>query len=213
MPGARPGGPRGPAGQRADPRGPPGHPGAADCRRTACREWNTDELYELFRRAWVYRNLSRADFDRVVQFQSEGITDRAGRTRTHLHHDHSASCLRARRGTRLLALTNGGAIGEVASYRVVAEPDHTMVGTLDEDFATETQAGVIFLLGNNSWRNSLRARRRGGCQRCARGAPHDSLLAGLKRPGRTLELSEEVSHLRERPGSAVQPGCGMISAA
>ena len=60
--------------------------------------------------------------------------------------------MRGRRGARLLALTSGGAIPEVADYRVVLDPGDTFVGTLNEDFAIESHAGDIFQLGNASWR-------------------------------------------------------------
>ena len=35
---------------------------------------------------------------------------------------------------------------------MIAEPDETFVGTVDEDFAIESLAGDVFLLGNTSWR-------------------------------------------------------------
>ena len=59
--------------------------------------------------------------------------------------------LRARRGARLAALTSGGAIPDIADYRVVADPDDTFVGTVNEDWAIESMAGDIFLLGTTSW--------------------------------------------------------------
>ena len=45
----------------------------------ACREWSSDELFALCRRAAPYRNLERTTFDRVVGFLSEGLTPGAGR--------------------------------------------------------------------------------------------------------------------------------------
>ena len=60
--------------------------------------------------------------------------------------------VRGRRGARMLAITSGGAIPEVADYRVVLEPEDTFIGTLNEDFAIESNAGDIFQLGNASWR-------------------------------------------------------------
>src|SRR5262245_32897909 len=117
----------------------------------ACGEWGTDELFSLFRRAWPYRRLSRGDFDRVVQFLSEGISSSSGRGRVYLHHDQVGKRVRARPGARIVAASNGGAIPEIASYRVVAEPEQTVVGSLDEDFASQSPAGQICLLGNTSW--------------------------------------------------------------
>ena len=48
--------------------------------------------------------------------------------------------------------TSGGAIPELGDYRVVAEPEETFIGTVNEDWAVESMAGDIFLLGTTSWR-------------------------------------------------------------
>ncbi len=162
----------------------------------ACEEWGADDLYRLVRRAWPYRNLSRSDFDAVVLMQSEGLTHSSGRGRVYLHHDQVARRLRARPGARMTAATCGGAIPEIAAYRVVAEPERTLVGTVDEEFASESQAGEVFLLGNTSWRIQYV---RGGEVTVldAGGAPPSIPFWRGEAPGRTLELSEEVSRLRE----------------
>src|SRR5439155_2304500 len=161
----------------------------------ACAEWGTDDLFALFRQAWPYRNLSRTDFDRVVYFLSEGISHSSGRGRVYLHHDQVGRRVRARPGARIVAASNGGAIPEIASYRVVAEPEQTVVGTLDEDFASESQAGEIFLLGNTSWR-ILHVRGNDVTVADAKGAAPSIPFWRGEAPGRTLELSEEVSRLR-----------------
>ncbi|MSR57072.1 MAG: DEAD/DEAH box helicase [Planctomycetaceae bacterium] len=159
-------------------------------------EWSTDELFALCRRAYPYRNLARREFDRVIGFLSEGISHGSGRSKVYLHHDQVGRRVRARPGARIVAASNGGAIPEIASYRVVAEPDHTVVGTLDEDFASESQAGEIFLLGNTSWR-ILHVRGNDVTVVDAQGAPPSIPFWRGEAPGRTLELSEEVSRLRE----------------
>ena len=69
-----------------------------------------------------------------------------------MHRDAVNGKLRARRGARLAALTSGGAIPDNADYDVIAEPDNTFVGTVNEDFAIESMRGDIFLLGNTPWR-------------------------------------------------------------
>src|SRR5438309_10372903 len=83
---------------------------------------------------------------------AEGIAGRRGRYGAYLHRDRVNHKLRARRGSRLAAITSGGAIPETALFTVVAQPDGVVVGTLDEDFAVESNAGDIMLLGNSSWR-------------------------------------------------------------
>ena len=115
-------------------------------------EWRVDDLFQLCRRAHPYRDLERKEFDAVVRMLSEGISTRRGRGLAYLHHDRINGRLRARRGARLAAITSGGAIADNASYVVVAEPEGTVVGSVDEDFAVESLAGDIILLGNSSWR-------------------------------------------------------------
>src|SRR5205807_4927848 len=104
--------------------------------------------------------------------------------------------VKGRRGARLAAITSGGAIPENANYSVVAEPDGKVVGTLDEDFAVESLAGDVFLLGTSSWRIK---RVEPGRVRVedAHGAPPSVPFWNGEAPGRTIELSEAVGHVRE----------------
>src|SRR5581483_2635130 len=118
----------------------------------AARDCTEDELFDLVRGAWPYRALARSAFDAVVAMASDGIATKRGRRGALLHRDEVQRRLRGRRGTRLLALSSGGAIPDVADYRVVLDPDDTFIGTVNEDFAIESLAGDIFQLGNLSWR-------------------------------------------------------------
>lgn len=162
----------------------------------AAEDWDTDELFELCQRAYSYRNLTREHFDEVVDILSEGITSIAGRSRTYLHHDRVNRRLRARKGARITAVNNAGAIPEIDNVRVVMEPDMTVVGSVDEDFAVEGSAGDIFLLGNTSWRMQ-QLRGNDLIVSDAHGAPPTIPFWRGEAPGRTVELSEEVSRLRE----------------
>src|SRR5687767_1819896 len=102
-----------------------------------CREYTEDELYALVRGAWLYRDLERTAFDAVLAMTAEGFATRRGRRAALIHRDEVNRTLRSRRGARLLAQTSGGAIPEVADYRVMLEPDDTLIGTVNEDFAIE----------------------------------------------------------------------------
>ncbi len=161
----------------------------------AQREWGLDELYDLARDAAPYRSLSRSDFDDAIAMLSEGVATSRGRSGTFLHVDRVNGRVRARRGARLAAITCGGAIPDVAAYNVVLEPEGQIVGTLDEDFAIESMAGDVFLLGTNSWR--IR-RVESGVVRVedAHGAPPTIPFWNGEGPGRTLELSEDVCAVR-----------------
>ncbi|MFO0790068.1 MAG: DEAD/DEAH box helicase [Pirellulales bacterium] len=158
-------------------------------------EWQEDELYAMCRKAWPYRGLARADFDAIIGMLSEGIAS-GDRTGAYLHRDRINHRLRARRSARISALTSGGAIPEMADYRVVTEGERTFVGTLNEDFAMESQSGNVFQLGNASWRIVCV---RGGevIVRDAHGAPATVPFWLGEAPGRTEELSAELSRLRE----------------
>jgi ATP-dependent Lhr-like helicase len=142
---------------------------------TSCREYTEDELFALVKNAWPYRTLDRAEFDAVVAMLAEGFSTRRGRRGALIYRDEIGHRLRGRRGSQMLALTSGGAIPEVADYRMVQEPDDTFIGTLNEDFAIESAAGDVIQLGNMSWRVlQVRNDSRGGCE--GRTANH-SLLA------------------------------------
>jgi ATP-dependent Lhr-like helicase len=168
----------------------------------ACEEWDETQLYELCRRAWPYRDLARADFDAIVKMLADGVKPgtKAG---AYLHRDQINGRLRARRPARLAAITSGGAIPERGEFRVVVEGEGTFVGTVDEDFAVESLAGDIFLLGNTSWR--IRQVTAGEVIVAdAHGAPPTIPFWLGEAPGRTIELSQELSELRRELEERVQ---------
>jgi len=158
-------------------------------------DWDEGDLYDMFRRAYPYRDLEREEYDEVVRMLADGFTTRRGRRGAHIHHDEVNGRIRARRGARLAALTSGGAIPEVADYSVVLEPEGTFIGTVNEDFAIESLPGDIFQLGNASWRIM---RIESGRLRVedARGQPPTIPFWFGEAPERSPELSAAVSQLR-----------------
>jgi len=167
-----------------------------------------DALYALVRRAYPYRDLPRAEFEQVLEMLSDGIARRLGRTTALLHRDRVRGMLRGRRGARLAAITCGGAIPDTADYEVVQDPDGVTVGTVNEDFAVESLAGDIFLLGNTSWR--IRRVEAGRVRvEDAHGAPPSVPFWLGEVPGRTPELSAAVSDLRCEIAARVadRPAC------
>jgi ATP-dependent Lhr-like helicase len=160
--------------------------------------WDEDELFALVKRAYPYRNLSRETYDSVLEMLSEGIAARGGRYGAYIHRDRVNRKLRPRRGSRLAAITSGGAIPETALFTVVAEPDGIVVGTVDEDFAVESMAGDIMLLGNTSWR-IRRVEGKSGRMLVedAQGAAPTIPFWRGEAPARTQELSAHVAGLRK----------------
>jgi ATP-dependent Lhr-like helicase len=169
----------------------------------ACEDWNEPELFKLMRSAYPYRELTRKEFDDVLRMLTEGFSTRRGRRGALVHRDAVNQRLRARRGTRLVALTSGGAIADNADYRVLLEPGETFLGTVNEDFAVESMAGDVFQLGNASWRilsvNSGTVR-----VEDAHGQPPGIPFWLGEAPGRTNELSQAVSRLRSEVESRIE---------
>jgi len=186
----------------------------------AAGECCEEELFGLVRQAAPYAELARSDFDAVVELASEGVPTGRGKRMAYLHRDQVNGVLRPRRGARLAALTSGGAIPELGDYRVVAEPDDMFIGSVNEDFAVESMAGDVFLLGTHAWR--IRRVTAGEVRVTdAEGARPTIPFWTGEAPSRTAELSEEVSRLRSEvadhlgkagPASALrylQETCGL----
>jgi ATP-dependent Lhr-like helicase len=163
----------------------------------SAEEIDEDAMFALVQRAYPYRELKREEYERILAMLSEGIAAKRGRYGAYIHHDRVNRKLRARRGARLAAITSGGAIPETALFSVVLEPEGVTVGTVAEDFAVESMAGEIFLLGNASWK--IR-RVEGNSGRIlvedAHGQPPGVPFWRGEAPARTAELSQHVSELR-----------------
>lgn len=162
----------------------------------AAEEWDERALYDVFRRAMPYRELTWENYEKVLHLVSEGVSTSRGRSRVHVHRDRVNGKLKPRKGARLMALQNGGAIPDLFTYPAIAEPEEKQVGTLDEDFAIDSMPGDVFVLGSTSWRirrifdGAVRVENAHGQ------APNVPFWRG-EAPGRTDELSFEVGRLRE----------------
>jgi ATP-dependent helicase Lhr and Lhr-like helicase len=178
----------------------------------ATEEWDETALYELVRRAWPYRGLTREGFDRVVRMHVDGAPRRSLRDNgARLHRDGVNGRIRSRRGARIAALTSGGAIPDTGQYAVLAEPEGLVVGSLDEDFAIESMAGDIFLLGNESWRIRRVELGRIRVENAHGEAPNVPFWRG-EAPGRSGELSAAVGALRAEIEALLDGGLGESAA-
>ncbi len=175
----------------------------ADC---VAQPWDEDALFDTVKRAWPYRELARDEFDGLVRLHAEN-----GR-RALLHRDGVNGRVRATSRARLAALMSGGAIPDTADYQVRLEPDGTVIGTVNEDWAIESNGGDIFQLGNASWR-ILRVEP--GIVRVAdaKGQPPSIPFWLGEAPGRTRELSSALADLRETCALATRNADDPLAAA
>lgn len=159
--------------------------------------WEESALYEVLRRAQPYRDLSFGEFDEALCLLTDGIEASRGRYGAYLLRDRVHGRIQARRGARTTAVSNGGAIPDTALFAVIAQPEGVQIATLDEDFAIDSHAGDVILLGTTSWRiQRIESAGRVHVED-AHGQPPTVPFWNGEAPQRTLELSEFVSDLRE----------------
>jgi ATP-dependent helicase Lhr and Lhr-like helicase len=171
----------------------------------ACKDCQEDELYEQIRTAYPFRDLKRENFNDVITMLAEGFSTRRGRKSRYVHYDAVNKQIKARKGAKLTAVTNGGAIPDQFDYDVIMEPEGHFIGTLNEDFAFESLPGDIFQLGNTSYR-ILRVEQGKVRVQDAQGQPPNIPFWFGEAPGRSDALSHAVSRLRETINDKLQHG-------
>jgi ATP-dependent Lhr-like helicase len=119
----------------------------------AQEEIAVDELHELVRRAYPFRDLSRTQLENVLdmlagRYPSEEFAE----LRPRIVWDRVAGLVRGREGARRLAVTNAGTIPDRGLFGVHLVDGGGRVGELDEEMVYEARAGQTFLLGASTWR-------------------------------------------------------------
>ena len=171
--------------------------------------WDRDSLFEVFRRAYSYRGLTRDQFEELVAILCNGIESSRGRYGAYLMHDGIHGQLHARRGARTIAISNGGAIPDTALFNVILQPEGVQIATLDEHFAVDSSPGDVILLGNSSWRVQRIEAAGQVLVEDAHGAPPNVPFWTGEAPQRTGVLCDGVSELREAIAartSSITPG-------
>lgn len=161
----------------------------------AREEMEIADLKAMLTSSAPFADLSDVDFDDALELAARGIMTGRGRRGGHLHLDAINGRVRARPGARFAALTSGGAIPETGDYRVVLDPDGITIGALNEDFAIESSAGDVFVLGTHAWRVKKVETGVVRVVDAAGAAPTIPFWIG-EAPARTRELSEAVGDLR-----------------
>ncbi|MCB9665581.1 MAG: DEAD/DEAH box helicase [Alphaproteobacteria bacterium] len=119
----------------------------------ADREIAVDALHALVRRAGPYADLSRDALCAVLDMLSGRYpSDELADLSPAISWDRAADVLRPRKGTRLLAVLNGGTIPDRGTFPVVLGADGPRLGELDEEMVFESRSGDVIVLGASSWR-------------------------------------------------------------
>jgi ATP-dependent Lhr-like helicase len=142
---------------------------------TAMEDWAVNDLYQLVRQAYPYRDLTPAAFDAVLEmvsgrfrFESRPHAPREERDaerdvygvspaqqlsamQPRISWDRVHQRLQALPGSQRLALVHGGTIPDTGQYAVYTA-NGVRLGEVDEEFVYERRIGDTFLLGTNAWR-------------------------------------------------------------
>jgi ATP-dependent Lhr-like helicase len=111
-----------------------------------------EDLYALVTSTHSYSTLSRELLDNVLDMLDGRYPSKEfGELRARIVWDRVAGTIRARKGSRQLAIANAGTIPDRGLYAVTL-PDGRRVGELDEEMVYEARPGQVFLLGASTWR-------------------------------------------------------------
>ena len=158
--------------------------------------WDEDALFDTVRRAWPYRDVTRAQFEELIALLHNGIESTRGRYGAYVLRDRVQGQLHARRGARSIAISNGGAIPDTSLFAVMLQPENVQIATLDEHFAVDSSPGDVVLLGNTSWRIQRVDPAGKVLVEDAHGAPPSIPFWEGEAPQRTGVLSSGVGELR-----------------
>jgi ATP-dependent Lhr-like helicase len=115
-------------------------------------ECTVESIAALVRRCANFAELSDDLLYNVLDLLSGRYpSDEFNELRPRIVWDRTAGTLRAREGSKRLAVTSGGTIPDRGLYGVFL-PDGTRVGELDEEMVYESRPGETFVLGASTWR-------------------------------------------------------------
>jgi ATP-dependent Lhr-like helicase len=110
------------------------------------------ELHELVTRTHSYAELSIELLENVLDMLDGRYPSKDfGELRARIVWDRVGGTIKARKGSRQLAVANAGTIPDRGLYAVTL-PDGRRVGELDEEMVYEARPGQTFLLGASAWR-------------------------------------------------------------
>ena len=114
------------------------------------RIWNADEVYNLIKKSYCYRNLSKQDFFSVVSYLSGEYELAARNVYAKIWYDSEKREI-GKKGklARVIYMTNIGTIPDESFVNVVLNGEK--IGAIDESFLERMKKGDIFVLGGSKY--------------------------------------------------------------
>ena len=159
---------------------------------TVVEPWTVQDLGRLVRRAANFKDLPDAALTSVLDllsglYPSHDFSDLRARVNWDREHD----VIEARKGSRMVVVSNAGTIPDRGLYGVHLGPDGPRLGELDEEMVHESQAGEVITLGASTWR-VLEITRDRVIVEPAPGEPGKLPFWHGEGPGRPLELGRAI---------------------
>ncbi len=162
----------------------------------AVEDWDVAELFRMFKGAYPYEDLNYSSFKGVVKLVSGHYPrELFSSLRARVHWDQVRNRLEALPGTRMLAVSNGGAIVDRGAFSVYLPDRKTRIGELDEEFVYESGVGDAFALGSQVWRMASIDDDRVVAEPAPGALPRMPFWRG-DFPWRPFDLSKRVAKLR-----------------
>ncbi len=109
--------------------------------------WDVDKAYDVIRRSYCYRNLSREEYQNTLEYLS-GI--KLNNVYPKIWYNKDEEVFGKKGGAQMLYYMNIGTIPSDSSYQVYSEQGAPL-GNLSEKFVERLSKGDVFVLGSHSY--------------------------------------------------------------
>jgi ATP-dependent Lhr-like helicase len=174
----------------------------------AVQDWRVDDLYRVIKGAYPYAELTFTNFLGAIRLVSGHYPrELFSSLRARIHWDETRDVLQQLPGTRMMAISNGGAIVDRGAFSVVLPDGKTRIGELDEEFVFESGEGDAFMLGSQVWRVAKIEDDRLIAEPAPGAAPRMPFWRG-DFPWRPLDLSYKLARFRSKTAAMLRPFVG-----
>lgn len=120
---------------------------------TGVEQWDIDELFLILKTSFPYRNLSRTQYDILLEMLAGRYADsRIRELKPRVSIDKIDNTIKAKDGVLFLVYMAGGTIPDRGYFDLRLADSKVKIGELDEEFVWERSIGETFSLGNQLWR-------------------------------------------------------------
>ncbi|MFW6040648.1 MAG: ATP-dependent helicase [Thermoplasmatota archaeon] len=111
------------------------------------KRWDVNEAYEMIKRAYCYRNLSKEDYESTLRYLSGG---RFKKVYPKIWHNEDEGVFGKKGGVQMIYYLNVGTIPSDSNYRVYSDRG-VPLGKLSEKFVERLSKGDVFVLGGHTY--------------------------------------------------------------